>query len=64
MTINPHRVRIERRLEAEMKARRERGELRRRQAQEAAKRAGYEWSELNEHDRELFLQQAHKENQP
>jgi hypothetical protein len=56
--ISKERERIDRRLEAEMRARRERGELRRRQAQEIAKRDGYEWNELNSHDRDLFLQQA------
>ncbi len=57
-----NRTRIERRLEAEMRARRERGALRRVQAQESAQRAGYEWHELSAHDRDVFLQMAREEN--
>jgi hypothetical protein len=60
--MNTIRSRIEGRLEAEMRARRERGELRQRQAQESARHAGYEWSELNCHDRDVFLQAAREEN--
>jgi hypothetical protein len=60
--ISKERERIDRRLEAEMRARRERGELRRCQAQEIAQRQGYDWCELTEHDRDVFLQAARESN--